>query len=471
MTPNHIQNIKDLLVENNYSADCQIIPMPSSGSNRLYYRVLFDDSHSPKSVIASYNNDVAENIAHSTFTKHFESLNFNVPNIIANDSTLKYFLLQDLGGTTLFNMLSTNRGEALEYYKIVINDLIKFQFDGIKNLDLSVAYPIKEFNERAIMWDLNYFKYYFVKPNNIEFDENLLQNDFENFANLLLTAENNYFNYRDFQARNIMIYNNKPWYIDFQGGRKGALQYDLVSLLYQAKANLSDNEKQMLYNHYLQQLNLRNPDAVESFEKHFDNFVFFRLMQVLGAYGFRGLVQRKAHFLQSIPNAISSLKKMLNTNNIADNFPELNKVFEQILQLNYDVSVNNNGLTVNVNSFSFKKKGIPTDFSGNGGGFVFDCRSLPNPGRLAELRDYTGLQSPVINYLKEQPEVDDFLKNAINNINQSVQNYISRNFNNLQINFGCTGGRHRSVYTAFTVAEYLKGSYPDVNVVLRHFEI
>jgi len=472
MSTDHIQNIKDLLTKAKFTNDCQIVPMPSSGSNRVYYRVIFTGKSSQKSLIASYNNDVSENIAHNSFTKHFKSIGFNVPKIYAHDDTYRYFLLQDLGNVTLFDMLQTNPKKANEYYKIVINDLINFQIDGIKNLNLDVAYPVKEFNKRSIIWDLNYFKYYFVKPHNIDFNENLLEDDFEKFADLLLTADLNYFNYRDFQARNIMIYDDKPWYIDFQGGRRGALQYDLVSLLFQAKANLSDETKQLLYNHYIKILNSKLPESTLAFEKLYPSFIYFRLMQVMGAYGFRGLVQRKAHFLQSIPMVISSLSNELQKSEIGLELPELNKIFNQILSLNYSTfNENSNKLTISINSFSFKKKGIPIDITGNGGGHVFDCRSLPNPGRLAELRDYTGLQEPIINYLEKQNELSEFLKNSINIIDQSIDNYRKRKFNNLQINFGCTGGRHRSVYSASKVAKYIKSKYPDVIVEVSHLEI
>ncbi len=380
--------------------------------------------------------------------------------------------MQDLGNTTLFSLLSTNRNKAIEYYKKVVADLVNFQVDGIKNLDLDVAYPIKEFNLRSIMWDFNYFKYYFVKPHNINFNEDLLENDFHEFANLLLKANLNYFNYRDFQARNIMIHNGEPWYIDFQGGRKGALQYDLVSLLYQAKANLSIETRLLLYNLYISKLADKLSGSKTEFEKNYPSFIYFRLMQVMGAYGFRGLVQHKAHFLQSIPMVISQLRNLLKSRDIGIPLSELTNIFEQILHLNYKTAPpTENVLTVSINSFSFKKKGIPPDVTGNGGGHVFDCRSLPNPGRITELRDYTGLQKPVIQYLEKQSEVSAFLKNAIGIVIQSIENYRIRKFDNLQINFGCTGGRHRSVYSASKVAEYISSNFPNVNVEVCHCEL
>lgn len=472
MSTDHIYNIKVLIKKAGYPNEFQLVPLPLSGSNRNYYRVIFSDTHDPPTLIASHNNDVRENIAHNSFTMHFRSLGLNVPEIYASDSSYRYFLMQDLGDITLFSMLSTNREKAIEHYKNVVADLVKFQVQGIKGLDLDVAYPVKKFNKRSVMWDLNYFKYYFVKPHDINFDENLLEDDFEKFADQLLSTELDYFNYRDFQSRNIMIHDNNLWYIDFQGGRQGSLQYDLVSLLYQAKANLSDDTRNILYNHYLETLNSALPGKQAMFDLHYTDFIYFRLMQVMGAYGFRGLVQRKAHFLQSIPLAISSLSSMLQKSPLKTNLTELNNVFNQISSLDYQTkSENNKALTISINSFSFKKKGIPTDISGNGGGHVFDCRSLPNPGRIADLRDYTGMQQPVIKYLEDQKEVKEFLTNAINIIEQSISNYQKRNFSDLQVNFGCTGGRHRSVYSASTVAKYIRSKFPDVNVDISHLEI
>lgn len=472
MANEQINKIRTLIKQEGYPEDCQVIPIPSSGSNRDYYRIVFSDRSSHKSIIASHNNDVNENIAHYSFTMHFSSLGFNVPEIFARDSTYRYFLMQDLGDVTLFHMLESNRDKAISYYYTVIEDLVKFQIQGIAGLDLDVAYPVKNFNKRSIMWDLNYFKYYFIKPHNIDFDENLLENDFEYFANQLLDTELDYFNYRDFQSRNIMVHDDKLWYIDFQGGRQGSLQYDLVSLLYQAKANLSEETRILLYNHYIKTLNKVLPGKQEMFEKRFTDFVYFRLMQVMGAYGFRGMVQRKAHFLQSIPLAISSLSSLLKKHPLNDKLTELTKVLNQITSLDYSSkSVNNNQLTITINSFSFKKKGIPIDISGNGGGHVFDCRSLPNPGRLPELRDYTGLQQPIIDFLSKKAEIDEFLQNTINIVDQSINNYIARNFNNLQINFGCTGGRHRSVYCTSMVAKHIKNKFPEIVVEIEHKEI
>ncbi len=472
MPNNHIQNIRLLLIINGYPNKSQIIPLPTSGSNRLYFRVIFTENHNPKSILASFNNDINENIAHNSFSIHFKSLGFNVPDIYARDESYQYFLLQDLGDITLFNLLMEKRSIALDYYKQAITNLVQFQTTGIKNLDLDVAYPIKSFNRRSVMWDLNYFKYYFIKPHDIIFNEDLLENDFIKLTDKLLQSKCEFFNYRDFQSRNIMIYEDKPWFIDFQGGRKGPLQYDLVSLLYQVKAGLTNSEREILYNFYIAELNRVLPTEQLNFESYYNYFIYFRLMQVMGAYGFRGMVQRKAHFLQSIVPAIKLLEQLINSKPIDTDLSELHEVFNQIKEIDlYNTPIINNRLNISVNSFSYKKKGIPLDTSGNGGGHVFDCRSLPNPGRIAELRDYTGLDSQIISYLEEKEEMMNFIKNTKLIIDQSIQNYIERKFNSLQINFGCTGGRHRSVYSASQIGKYIKSKYPTSVVNINHKEL
>ena len=472
MPDNHIQNIRSLLLKSGFKDKAEVIPLPGSGSNRQYYRVKFESFNDPSSIIASYNEDINENIAYNSFTSHFGLQGFNVPKIYACDNSYRYFLIQDLGDTTLMDILTTDKEKAYELYEGVINDLLNFQIEGIKNLDLDVAYPVKSFDSRSIMWDLNYFKYYFVKPHNIQFNENNLEDDFELFTTQLLLSDCNYFNYRDFQARNIMFHDNKLWYIDFQGGRLGPLQYDLISLLNQVKANLPDQIKSKLYNSFTNKLFELLPDQKTVFNKHYTDYEYFRLMQVMGAYGFRGKVQGKGHFLQSIAPSIDALRKLMNSSPLETKFKELNKILGQIIQINdYKTPVSYSGLTISVNSFSYKKKGIPIDTTGNGGGHVFDCRSLPNPGRLAELRDYTGKDNQIIEYLESKTEIMDFIENVKLILNPSVENYIIRNFSDLQINFGCTGGRHRSVYSTETIGKYLQKRYPKAHVVIKHNEL
>lgn len=470
---NHIDSISQLLKENNFPAVDYIKELPSSGSNRIYFRVFFIDNS--KSILASFNADTNENIAHYSFSLHFRSKGFNVPEIFAKDKSYRYFLLEDLGDLTLFDLIKDlEKDELILKYKDVLDHLLKFQIEGIKGLDLDVAYPVQEFAFDNIMWDLNYFKYYFIKTHPIVFNELQLENDFKTFANFLLSGNSDFFLYRDFQSRNIMMKNDEPWFIDFQGGRKGPLAYDLVSLLFQAKANLSDEVKHELLKYYLDSLSEISVEYATEVKRNFYAFVYFRTMQVMGAYGFRGKVERKGHFLQSIPFAIKSLKNLLNNKIIDIHIPELINVLRQISQITeYDNLENNSDkLLINISSFSFKKGGIPTDTSGNGGGFVFDCRFLPNPGRYKELKDFTGKQKPVIDFLMEKKEMDIFLKNSFNLVKDSIDNYLIRGFDNLQINFGCTGGKHRSVYSAEWMNKKLNSVYHDkINLNLRHLQI
>lgn len=465
-----LKAIENLLSENKFPEAYSIRALPSSGSDRQYFRVDFEDA-SIDSILAAYNPDVQENIAWNSYSSHFNSLGFRVPEILARDELYRYFLLQDLGNTSLFYHISQGiNDEVIGYYKRALQDLIRFQVEGIKGLDLDVAYPTITFDRRSVIWDLNYFKYYFVKPNGITFNEARLEDDFEVFATHLLEAEAEYFMYRDFQSRNIMIHNDELWYIDFQGGRKGPLQYDLVSILFQARANLSPEIRSELKSYYLNELEKVMPDKTNSFNKHYTAFILFRLMQVLGAYGFRGQLQRKTHFLKSIKLAVEGLAHQLQHEKPELELPELISVFEQIIashRAKAETSQKGN-LMVHINSFSFIQSGIPDDPTQNGGGFVFDCRALPNPGRIKELRDFNGIQESVIHYLDDKAEVKKFLKNMYLIIDQSVCNYQERRFENLQVNFGCTGGKHRSVYCAEMLAKYLKKDHQNIDIRVNH---
>jgi aminoglycoside/choline kinase family phosphotransferase len=447
-------------------------PLPLSGSARRYFRFFFEDG---SSLIGSFNPDTKENKAHYVFTKHFRSLGLLVPDIIIKDDTSRYFILEDLGDNTLLKIRETEGLQAVrKFYEQALEDLVRFQTEGVKGLDLSVAYPAKEFDKRSVMWDLNYFKYFFIKTNEITFDESLLEDDFELFAGSLLDAESDFFMYRDFQARNIMVKADELWYIDFQGGRKGPLQYDVISLLYQARADLPEDFRAGLLQHYLKVLENRFPGQREKFMKDYPLFIYFRLMQVLGAYGFRGLFQRKAHFLQSIPFTIENLKKVMSIYPLPDRFKELRSVFDQIMELkDYDFArLAGEKLNITITSFSYKKTGVPVDVTENGGGFVFDCRALPNPGRLDDLKMFTGLEKPVIDYLSGKKEVSDFLDHVFSLVDQSVDNYLERGFEHLMVNFGCTGGHHRSVYSAENLKRHLEVKYGEMlQIHLKHIEL
>ncbi len=448
--------------------------LPPSGSNRKYYRL----ETSIESFIGAFNPDPKENLAFIHFTKHFIKCNLNVPKIIADDIDNHIYILSDLGDTTLFSYIEENKNSKnydvniLEIYKRVLDDLIQFQFKGGKELDYSFCYPRASFDKQSMMWDLNYFKYYFLKLAKFNFDEQDLENDFEVFVNYLSKADSNYFLYRDFQSRNIMLNNNTLFYIDYQGGRKGPLYYDVASLLYDAKANISDNYRQKLLNYYITKLSLKLKFNEAEFKSYYYAFVLIRIMQAMGAYGFRGFYEKKEHFLKSIPFALKNLEWLLNNIELNVKIPTLIKLLEKLtvsedLKKFSDKVFPQNSLTVKIYSFSYLTK-FPIDNSGNGGGFVFDCRALPNPGRVAEYETISGQNQKVIDYLDKEDEVKQFLNNVYKIVEQSVEKYMFRNFTNLQIAFGCTGGQHRSVYCAEKLTEHLKSKYK-INMELEHY--
>ncbi len=424
-----------------------------------------------------FHPEIGESKAYYFFTKHFLNKDMKVPPIYAYSEDLRFFILKDLGNETLLDLLENNRAsitdaDIVTLYKPVIDDLLDFQLDGIQGLNLEHAFPVAMFSEQSVKWDLNYFKYYFVKSHDLDFDEQKLEDDFDTFTRQIMSAEMNFFNYRDFQARNIMRFDDKWWYIDFQGGRKGPLAYDLVSLLYQAKAKLSETVRKQLFDYYLKQLDERQPGKADEVKGHFQDYVYFRLMQVMGAYGFRGLFQRKPHFIQSIPLAIESLSNQMNLHPVPEELTELKGVFNQIIALGpkYEVVENNEAvLTITINSFSYKTSGIPLDQTENGGGFVFDCRALPNPGRIEELMNFNGTELPVIEFLEKESAVQNFMKNAFQLVDQSVKNYLERKFTHLQVNFGCTGGKHRSVFMAEHLRTHL-AKRAGVKVIVYHKE-
>lgn len=423
--------------------------------------------------MAAFNENVKENEAWLSFTFHFLSKKLPVPEIYAWDEQKKYFIIQDLGDKTLFDHLSEiSEDEKLFWLKKTLLYLIDFQAEGIKGLDLNMAYPVREFDLKSALWDLNYFKYYFVKTHELPFNESLLDSDFEHFAKTLLQAGTDFFQYRDFQARNCMVFENELYFIDFQGGRKGPVQYDLVSLLFQAKAMLGKDLREKLINFYISQLELKIPGIGKSFFEFFPIFVYFRMMQVFGAYGFRGLLQKKSHFIQSIPFAIQNLKSVLQEYPFPPGYGELEQILKQIVRLENRYSKNsmkNQTLTIEINSFSYKQTSYPEDQSGNGGGFVFDCRSLPNPYKIPELRKFSGLDNPVIEFFKSHYNLESFLNPVFKLADQSIENYLSRQFNDLQINFGCTGGKHRSVFCAERLKSYLEMKYAGkINVCVKH---
>ncbi|MGQ1787800.1 RapZ C-terminal domain-containing protein [Saccharicrinis sp. GN24d3] len=442
--------------------------LPVSGSYREYVRF----KGGGKSALGAYNSDKKENIAFVGFSEHFHAKGLNVPKIFENDAENNVYLLEDLGDTTLFDFLQRNRTEdefseaLIEIYKKTIEELVLFQLKGTEGLDFELCYPRKAFDRQSMQWDLHYFKYYFLKLAQVPFDEQKLEEDFQCLMDFLLEAEHHYFLYRDFQSRNIMVKSGEPWFIDYQGGRKGALQYDLASLLYDGKADIPVDLREMLYNHYIQTLKKHKEVDEASFKNHFLGYVYIRIMQAMGAYGFRGFYEKKEHFLKSIPFALKNITYLLTNHPLPINIPELNTVLDALTHNEKLLRIN--ALTVTINSFSYKR-GIPYDMSGNGGGFVFDCRAIHNPGRYAAYQHVTGKDESVIKFFENEPEMEEFLGSVFPLISKSVEKYISRNFKHLMVNFGCTGGQHRSVYSAERMAKYIRENYP-VTVKLRHIE-
>lgn len=468
------QTLTELVENELHEKVVALVAMPGSGSSRQYFRIQTDS----RSLIGAYNVNVEENEAFYSFSKHFTQCKLPVPEVLAVSAGKDVYVQTDLGDDSLFKHVEKclENGkfdeETIDLYRKSLDKLVYFQTIGHKGLDYSKAFPTPAFDEMSIMEDLNYFKYCFLKEQEeISFNETRLDADFQRLAKYILEAPADFFMYRDFQSRNIMIVNNEPYFIDYQGGRCGPLQYDVVSLLYQVKARIPEDIRLQLIDYYKQRISTVESQSslTLSFDKYFPAFVLLRLLQVLGAYGFRGLIQKKLHFMQSIPYAIRELMNANSHWSLPFELPELRSVIDKfgLLLLKYE-NIEPEVLTISVNSFSFKNGGVPYDKSGNGGGFVFDCRALPNPGRYEQYKALTGEDAPVKEFLDDKPDTHYFLQNVQMIVFQSVDNYLERGFKNLQINFGCTGGRHRSVYFAQTIGEMIHENYPMVRVEINH---
>ncbi|MDP4268445.1 MAG: RNase adapter RapZ, partial [Bacteroidota bacterium] len=359
----------------------------------------------------------------------------------------------------------------IQYYQNVIEELVRFQIEFSKDIDYSVSYPRDKFDKQSMMWDLNYFKYYFLKLGEIKFDEQSLENDFNKFTDFLLNENHDYFLYRDFQSRNIMIFENKPYFIDYQGGRKGALQYDIASLIFDAKANIPTILKTQLLEYYIECLGKYTIVDKAKFINYYYGYCLLRIMQAMGAYGYRGFYEKKEHFLTSIPFAVNNLNNILKNNHPAVELPELDNCWNQIIQSTHlrDIVKSVTNLNVHIQSFSYRK-GIPVDEFGNGGGFVFDCRFIKNPGLFQEYKNLTGNDFEVIDFLNKEAETDEFLENIYSIIDKAVEKYKQKNYNHLMVSFGCTGGQHRSVHCANMLYRHLH-KQNDINVFLKHREI
>ncbi len=440
-----------------------LLPLAPSGSDRIYYRLQYRD----RSAIGTYNPNEQENRAFIGFSRHFRGLQLPVPEIYAEDLEHGIYLQEDLGSTTLYSYL-LQREEffpdyLLQIYKRVVEQLARLQIIGGKELDYGLCYPKERFDRQSILWDFNAFKYYFLRPSGVQYNEVALDAEANQLADFLLEGETDYFLFRDFQTRNIMLVNGQPYFIDYQGGRRGALQYDLASLLYQAKANLPEDIRQELVDHYLDAVGQLIEIDRAAFQSYYYGYVLVRCIQVLGTYGYRGLFERKEHFLQSIPFALRNVKWLFDNQKIDLELPELGAGFSQIIDSKqyepFDkIKAGSSLLLVRINSFSYKH-GLPPDPSGNGGGFIFDCRFIHNPGRYETYKKMTGRDEPVINFLKHHSSMEAFLEDVYRIVDTAVEDYIERSFTSLQVNFGCTGGQHRSVYAADALARHLTQKY------------
>ncbi len=451
-----------------------VAALPPSGSYREYYRI----TGRSKNAMGVFNADIKENKAFLSYSQHFLRQGLLVPQIYAEDKVGEIYLIEDLGDITLHNRLQeiwTDQfpDEAYNLYKTTLTQLLKIQLEGGKDLDYSVAYPRAAFDRQSMMWDLNYFKYQFLKIVKAPFEEEALENDFNKLIEYLLTADCSHFLFRDFQSRNIMISKEKIYFIDYQGGRKGALHYDVASLLYEAKTHLPQEVREELLEFYISELKTHIAIDEIEFRNMFYAYALIRTLQAMGAYGFRGLVERKTLFIQSIPPAIRNLNEILEKLKIKEQIPSLVKTLYGMMQADglREILRNDAGLTIIVNSFSFKR-GLPYDINGNGGGFVFDCRLIHNPGRFEQYKKRTGMDSEVIAFFATQAadEVKAFGDSIKQVISQAIVTYKKRGYTNLMINFGCTGGQHRSVFFAEMMAEYIKSNF-EVNVVKKHLEL
>lgn len=468
-------------------APLSVETLPKAGSNRQYVRMFRADG---SSVIGVMGPSVHENRCFVYLASHFYAQGLPMPRIYAFSDEEDCYIQEDLGHTSLYDALAPARNRNYEYGEKekelltrTIRRLAHVQVTGAEGLHFDRCLEPIEFDVRAAMFDLNYFKYCFLKTTDLPFDEGKLEDDFQRFAADLVgnTAEEHFFLYRDFQARNVMLDpTGEPHFIDFQGGMKGPLQYDVASFLWQASARYPQTLREALIGEYIDELRTLLPGfAEERFRHRLEQFVLFRILQVLGAYGLRGYVERKKYFLDSIPPAIQNLRRML-LDGAALAYPCLNETLHRLTELpqfnprpatHGEASVSRydgkGPLRVRIFSFSYKK-GIPADESGNGGGYVFDCRSTHNPGRYEPYKKLTGLDEPVIRFLEDDGEILTFLDSVYKLADAHVARYIQRGFTDLMFSFGCTGGQHRSVYSAQHLAEHLHKKFGiEINICHR----
>ncbi|HXO74708.1 MAG TPA: RNase adapter RapZ [Puia sp.] len=471
-----IDNIRALFASYSDSATpiTSMEKLPQSGSNRIYFRIRAANG----SYIATYNDNVRENRTFVYYSHHFRARGCPVPEIFAVNEEYTIYLQEDFGDISLLNELEKQGHDegVYAFFQKSLGQLAHLQIFGDQDLDYDWAITSREFGKQAILSDLLYFKYYFLDTLQIPYDKEKLIDEFEALSNYLTHVDHKYFMFRDFQSRNIMLRNDNVHFIDYQGGMKGALQYDVASLLWQAKAELSDEWKDSLLEFYMDKVETLLDTTIDRvrFVSQYNGYVLIRLLQVLGAYGFRGLFERKAHFLTSIPLALRNFKGFLSNKQVGIVLPEFERMLglmvqEEIVSRFEPVQADDSTpLVVHISSFSYRKT-IPEDESGNGGGFVFDCRGILNPGRIREFKSQTGRDKEVKDFLEQQTRMPEYLNSVYNIVDISVEDYIKRGFESLSVNFGCTGGQHRSVYAADALARHLRNKF-HVKIDLHHVE-
>ena len=469
------KDIGDLFAAYSQEAVLSIDKIPQSGSIRIYYRIRTAGG----SFIATYGINIKENLSFINFSRHFKTKDCPVPEIFTVNTEGTIYIQEDFGDISLLNRLEES-GPSDEVYNLFrksLKSLAHLQIQGDKGMDYeNWCLTSSEFGKQAILSDLLYFKYYFLDTLQLPYDKEKLIADFEIFSAELGNTEYKYFMFRDFQSRNILIENEEVHFIDYQGGMKGAMQYDVASMLWQAKAELNEAWKHGLLEYYMDcvEAELGAPFNKKKFIQQYHGYVLIRLMQVLGAYGFRGLFERKAHFLVSIPLGLKNLRSFLHQYPMAKSVPEFERILNLIVEdhiIERFIPPRANAetpLVVHINSFSYKKS-IPPDTRGNGGGFVFDCRAILNPGRLEVFKSKTGRDKEVKDFLEQQTKMPEYLNSVFDLVDISVEDYINRGFESLMVNFGCTGGQHRSVYAADSLARHLKNKF-GVTVEVHHTE-
>ena len=469
-----IDQVKELYKEWKGKEAVSLDVLPQSGSERRYFRLHGNDG----TVIGTHGTNIKENETFIYFSAHFRKINLPVANILAINDETSVYLQEDFGDISLLNKLETLGycEEVYNLFKLSLQELAQLQVKGDIGLNYNLCLTNTEFGKQAIMADLLYFKYYFLDALRRPYDKQKLMDDFEALSNYLTHTEYKYFMFRDFQSRNIMIKKDSSiHFIDFQGGMKGAPQYDVASMLWQARANLPDEWKEKLLVDYMDAFESLIPLSIDRniFQSQYNGYVLIRLLQVLGAYGFRGLFERKAQFLTSIPLALKNLKWFLENQNLGISVPEFKKVLsicigdEVINQFTPLQADEKTPLVVKICSFSYRQD-LPEDESGNGGGFIFDCRGLLNPGRIEEFKTMHGRDKQVVDYLEQQTKMFDFLNSVFDIVDITVEEYIRRGFESLMVSFGCTGGQHRSVYAADALARHLRNKFK-VKIDLKHY--